>query len=290
MIRPAFFRFINILSKLKVHPVFWVILGLGIASGRFRDVVIVFSIVLIHELGHAIAADQLNWRIKKIELLPFGGVAEMDEHGNKPASEELFVILAGPLQHIWMYGAAYLLFHFQIWDEATYHMFRHHNSMILLFNLIPVWPLDGGKLLFSMISFFFPVRQARTIAIQVSLFLWMILVGVVTFVMPFHLNLWVVLAFILISHYLEWKQRNYHLIRFLLERCYREGLSDSKTAPVFVRGEEKLYDVMSRFYRGRHHRIFLKNSASPEFIDEDTVLRAYFIEKKTGSEIRELFS
>lgn len=52
-------------------------------TGYFREVLMVFLIVFIHELGHAGAAHYFKWRIHKVELLPFGGVAEVEDSGNK---------------------------------------------------------------------------------------------------------------------------------------------------------------------------------------------------------------
>lgn len=89
---------------------------------------------------------------KKITLLPFGGVAEMEEHGNRPLKEEAIVVLAGPVQHVWMVALAYFLFSFSLIPENLYQLIYSYNLMIFLFNLFPVWPLDGGKLIFMLLS------------------------------------------------------------------------------------------------------------------------------------------
>ena len=81
-------------------------MALAIMTAHFFELTMFLMIVLIHELGHAFAASFYSWRIKRISLLPFGGVAEMDEHGNRPLKEEAIVTLAGPLQHVWMIGVA----------------------------------------------------------------------------------------------------------------------------------------------------------------------------------------
>ena len=83
-------------------------MALAILTAHFIELSIFLFIVFIHELGHALAASFFSWRIKRISLLPFGGVAEMDEHGNRPLKEEAIVTLAGPLQHVWMMGLAFI--------------------------------------------------------------------------------------------------------------------------------------------------------------------------------------
>src|SRR5690625_4698610 len=91
----------RLLCKIKINPLFWLVVGIGVITGYFREIFMIFIIVFIHEMGHAVAASYFQWNIKKIELLPFGGVLEVDDE-NPPFREELIVILAGPLQHIWL--------------------------------------------------------------------------------------------------------------------------------------------------------------------------------------------
>ena len=82
---------------------------------------------------------------QKIQLLPFGGVAELEEHGNKSLKEELVVVIAGPIQHIWMMAIGYMLFEAGWLHAELYYFFMWNNIIILAFNLLPIWPLDGGK-------------------------------------------------------------------------------------------------------------------------------------------------
>lgn len=98
---------------------------------------------------------------KKIQLLPFGGVAELEEHGNKSLKEELVVVIAGPIQHVWMMLVGYILFEAGWLNADLYYFFMWNNIIILAFNLLPIWPLDGGKVLFNILSYRFPYLQAH---------------------------------------------------------------------------------------------------------------------------------
>ncbi|MGW9606378.1 site-2 protease family protein, partial [Heyndrickxia sporothermodurans] len=138
-------NFIGLLRKIHIHPLFWIIVGIAVITARFHELLILFSILFIHEMGHSIMAHFFSWRIKKISILPFGGVAEMDEHGNRPLKEELLVILAGPIQHVWLAIVMFVLFKMHIISISFFQTFMDYNLMILLFNLLPIWPLDGGK-------------------------------------------------------------------------------------------------------------------------------------------------
>ena len=104
-------------------------------TGFFYDLILLVAIVLIHELGHYVMATFFKWRVRRIVLLPFGGVAEVDEHGNRPFKEELLVVLFGPFQHGWMIALGFGLVYFDIWSSFFFEKFLAYNLMILILNL-----------------------------------------------------------------------------------------------------------------------------------------------------------
>ncbi len=284
-------RITEVFNKVSIHPLFWLVVGIGILTGRFLEVIILFTIVFIHEMGHAVTASYFRWRIKKIELLPFGGVAEVDEYGNRPLKEELLVIISGPIQHLWLFGMFYWLFTFGLIDESTYHLCLKHNMSIFLFNLLPIWPLDGGKLVFLGMSLKFPFSLAHRYTLLSSLSMTCLFVLLSIFLFPFHLNLWIVIAFVLFTHYVEWKQRKFAHIRFLLERYYGKNREITKLKPIVVNKSDQLIDIFAHFCRGCKHQIILKiNEREQKTFDENELLHAYFSEKKVNSTIGEILS
>lgn len=280
----------EIFSKLSIHPLFWIVVGMGVLTGRFLEIMMLFTIVFIHEMGHVVAAHFFRWRIKKIELLPFGGVAEMDEYGNRPLKEELIVILSGPFQHIWLIGAAYLLFLIGGIDQATYDLFYRYNMTILVFNLLPIWPLDGGKLLFLGISLKYPFSIAHRYALLTSMIIVSLFILLAIIIFPFHLNLWIVMIFIIFTHYVEWKQRKFAHIRFLLERYYGRSEEIKVLKTIIVNETDQLMDVFSKFCRGCKHQIIMKMDDKEQLtFDENELLHAYFSEKRTSGTVGEIF-
>lgn len=246
-------------------------------------------IILIHELGHAFAAAFFSWRIKKISLLPFGGVAEMDEHGNRPLLEEAIVIISGPIQHIWLVGLGFLLWQEGVFTDSLYQTFVHYNFMILFFNLLPIWPLDGGKLMFLCFSLknSFPKSHKFTLyfsVLGVSLFLLIVLIK-----MPTNLNAWIIISFLLFSIFYEWKQRRFLFMRFLLERYYGKTNDFRKLLPLEVEEEDHILDVLERFHRGCKHPIIVKTRGKESAIlDENELLHVYFKEKNVSAKIKDV--
>ncbi|GAE27683.1 stage IV sporulation pro-sigma-K processing enzyme [Halalkalibacter wakoensis JCM 9140] len=277
----------ELIAKFKVNPLFWFVLGIGVFTGYFREVLMIFSIVLIHELGHALAAHFFKWRITKIELLPFGGVAEVEDVGNRPFHEELIVILAGPLQHIWMMLLSYFLVQFPFWTSTDHHLFIWHNAMILLFNLIPVLPLDGGRLVQLWYTYRFPYVQALTISRWTSSFVLLAMVFISLIWFPYHLNLWVIITFLFLTNYLEYKQRHYRFMRFLMARRTMQATEKSVVA---VKDTLPLKEAMKRLKRGRYqlYKVFQVQTGTAHVIEEKELLELHFTNNKPHASLSQL--
>ncbi|WP_433743418.1 site-2 protease family protein [Falsibacillus pallidus] len=279
----------KVFLKLRIHPLFWVVAAVAVLTAHFTELLMLLGIILIHEMGHGVCAQFFSWRIKRIRILPFGGVAEMEEYGNRPLKEELAVILAGPLQHIWMTAAMYALYMYEWVPEDVFFMFMEFNIMILLFNLLPVWPLDGGKLLLMGLSLLHPYSKAFQQTLLFSVIVLMSLHLFSLFIFPMQLNLWIVLCYLYFSLWMEWKQRPFILMRFLLERHYGKKPNFMRLSPLNVDAEDSLSEVLSRFKRGvKHPIIVIEGGAEIGSLDENELLHAYFTEKMVTAKVKDI--
>lgn len=280
---------IALLRKIHIHPLLWVIIALAVATAHFIELMMVLLIIFVHEMGHGAAASFFSWRIKKIALLPFGGVAEMDEHGNRPLKEELIVVLAGPLQHVWMIALAYLLFIAGVFPEKWHLLFIEYNLMVLLFNLIPIWPLDGGKLAFILLSMNKSFQEAHLRTLYVSVVTLIIFSAILIVIAPLTLNVWVIIGFLAFSLYYEWKQRRFTFMRFLMERHYGKQLDLRELKPINATENEMVGHVLEKFQRGCKHPIIVKQQDGKERVmDENELLHAFFSEKLLSAKIGDL--
>ncbi|GKU81430.1 M50 family metallopeptidase [Niallia sp. NCCP-28] len=282
-------KFFRVFKYFHIHPLLWVVMAIGVMTAHFYDLCLLLFIITVHELGHAVAASFFSWRIKRISLLPFGGVAEMDEHGNRPLKEEVIVILAGPAQHIWMMILAYFLYENGYLSASIYEVFISYNMIIFLFNLLPIWPLDGGKLLFLYISMkkAFPIAHKMMLLTSVA--------GVILFTlfvilfMPINLNAWIIICFLLFSIYYEWKQSRYVFMRFLLERYYGKSKELRQLKPIEVDEGEMIFRVLEHFHRGCKHPIVITTEGKEkQVLDENEVLHAYFTDKLVSVKIGDI--
>lgn len=280
---------IGLLRKIQIHPLLWMVIALAVATAHFIELMMVLLIIFVHEMGHGAAASFFSWRIKKIALLPFGGVAEMDEHGNRPLKEELIVVLAGPLQHIWLIALAYILFLTGVIPEKWHALFVDYNLMVLLFNLMPIWPLDGGKLVFILFSMSFSFREAHVRTLYTSGGALIIFSIILLFMAPLTLNVWVIIGFLAFSLHYEWKQRRFIFMRFLMERHYGKQADFRQLKPINVAENEMVGQVLEKFQRGCKHPIIVKKLNGKETVmDENELLHAFFSEKLMSAKIADL--
>lgn len=154
---------------IKVHFTFLLLLGLvavagtgqaGGASGVLM-VCVVFVCVVLHELGHSVVAMHYGIRIRDIVLLPIGGVARMESMPEKPV-QEIAIAIAGPMVSAVLAGLFFALLVASVGVQSLFdaslfggtflfHLFLI-NLMLLLFNLIPAFPLDGGRVLRGLLA------------------------------------------------------------------------------------------------------------------------------------------
>jgi Zn-dependent protease len=140
-------------------------------------IVILFACVVLHEFGHIFAARRYGIKTPDITLLPIGGVASMERMPERPG-QEIVVALAGPAVNLVLAGLIYLLFSAQIdverLAEAQYRpsdlitQVFVANIVLFVFNLIPAFPMDGGRVLRALLGFTMSYHKATQTAAAVG--------------------------------------------------------------------------------------------------------------------------
>jgi stage IV sporulation protein FB len=277
---------VQFIRKIKVNPAFWIVIFGAVLTGHFREIIVWFSVVLIHEMGHFAGAHLFKWRISRIDLLPFGGAAVVEEHGTRPFHEEIWVAVLGPLQHVWMTGLALMLNSTGIISPEDFTWFLLLNFTLFTFNLLPIWPLDGGKIAFALFTKWMPFKFAQRQFLICSAFLLIVGGAWQLYLQPNHLNLWVICAFLLVAHILEWKRRHYVFIRFLLSKMQQNP--SKRTRTLIVPPTMPLSNVTSRLIKGISHSIIVKVH-NPVTLEEKELLEAYFYNHSPECAIGQVF-
>jgi stage IV sporulation protein FB len=270
----------------------------SIITGYFIELLTLFTIVFIHELGHVAVARSFGWRVKEVQLLPFGGVAVVEESGNIPARQEIWVALAGPIQNAWMAGFALVMMQFSGSDSLWWGYFLQANIMIGMFNMLPILPLDGGKVLLSLLSFRLCYYKTLHICAWFSLIFSCGIIIMALMHIGSHggiqLNLLMIGLFLVYSNWISFRHIPYQFRRFLISREGRmlEYLAKGATAvPIVVGGHKEISTIVHMFMREKYHLIYIlgKQGVIQKVLTEQLMIQSYFSETKSNRAISELF-
>jgi Zn-dependent protease/predicted transcriptional regulator len=163
--------FINVRQGLAPAEIIWSVVF----------VLALFFCVTLHEYGHALTARRYHIQTKDIILLPIGGLARLEKMPDDPG-EELAIAIAGPLVNvaiaIILYGIILLTGIQPNLEDATgivgiapenfLHMLLVINLVLAVFNMIPAFPMDGGRVLRALISYKQPRHVATRIAASIG--------------------------------------------------------------------------------------------------------------------------
>ena len=158
---------------VRVHATFLLFLGwIAYVAGLSGAALVagLFLCVLLHEFGHALTARRYGVGTRDITLYPIGGLAMLD--GRLRARQELWVALAGPAVNLAIVGVILLgttLAGRQPFDTGTYFgALAASNLLMAGFNMLPAFPMDGGRVLRALLARRMPDERATRIAAGVG--------------------------------------------------------------------------------------------------------------------------
>lgn len=248
--------------------------------------VIIFLVVFIHELAHTIVARGYKVYIKEIELFPFGGVAKLD-FLDVDSNEEIRIALAGPLANFFMAGlglAAQYYYNTDYWLP----FFIRLNIIMGLFNLIPVLPLDGGRIYRAWharsVGVFAATKKA---AYQGKLMAVLVLLVTASglYLKLWDLNAVTMACFLFYSAGEQDKTASFHFIRYLLKK--KEIISKEKIQqlkPYYVRENTPIGEVLPHLHPNTYNvfHVFNQSGEQIKTVSEEKLIEEYF---KKGDQV-----
>ncbi len=210
---------------LEVHPTFF-LLPLLLAATSFPDdgwrgvveswwaLFLVYTCVILHEFGHALVARRLGIPVPLILILPIGGLALLGRMPRSPRAE-ILITAAGPLVNFviaavcltllghWPPGLDYADPATLDWRNLLAFLF-YANLLLGLFNLLPAFPMDGGRLLRATLACHYDYLRATWLAMMIGRVVASL--GILYALYAHHYPLAILFAFILFLGNLEYTQ------------------------------------------------------------------------------------
>ena len=177
--------------KLKIHPLFFALGFYYALTGKLFLFFTVTVCALMHELGQSFVAEAHGYSLNKITLMPFGAIVSGEVDGLK-SKDQILIALAGPMVNL-----SVSLFFIALWwiypDCYPYTETAVYASLSLaLVNIIPAYPLDGGRVVYAVFSTYMGKKRA----------------GIICKILGVTLGLALIVAFFLI------KDKNFSLLLF----------------------------------------------------------------------------
>lgn len=265
---------------IKINPFFWLVIIGGILTGQFLEIITLFAVVIIHELGHVFAAKSSGCKIIEIQLLPFGGVAKIDITSDS-IWHELLIAVAGPLQNLIMILMAVAFRKVSLWSNDWTTFFIQANLWIGLFNLIPISPLDGNKILRSLFYLFFPYKRAIMVSAFVSIILtilflfWSLGITIGTRI---NLNGVLLAVFFIVNNYLDLKQAPYVFWRFLLRKANQQPMRNISAIQIVVPENLPVMSALQLLKKDRYHLFYVINGQGGiiKIVPEEKLLQTVY--------------
>lgn len=236
----------KLLNKITVHPITYVLLLLALNEGLIKYVLIISIIIMIHEIGHITFMLIFNRKINKISILPFGGIISLDSYISTNIYEDLIISIGGILFQI-ILGFIVLNLDLSYKEQILYY-----NNLIIIFNMIPVIPLDGEKILKNILELFLPLKKSLICMFYISL---------ITLVLIFALNISIiykniiVIIFLIISIFRNYNNTPYYMNSFYLERMNHSFLFNKN---ININKIEQMYKNKNNYMSNECEHTFIK--------------------------------
>ena len=182
--------------------------ALSLFSHALKTYLIIFAMLFVHEMAHVQTALYLGYRVAEIHVYPFGFSAVIHHLDHGKTWEILLILLAGLSMHLLFPTALELFYRLNLISSAYRDYLIHINFAILFFNLLPLYPMDGGRILLCLLRLFVSYRLARKIMIILSLMLCSLL---------FYIGVWnmkIMVVFIIFLLVMEIKKSPLDLVEF----------------------------------------------------------------------------
>ena len=164
-------------------------------SKQIEIYIIMIIFAFLHEIGHLIAGIILGLKPEKIEIIPVGltvsfkvdieGINKKKGNGNMFIIKEIIVAIAGPIVNLLIFIITLLN------EEKTYsnNLIMYSNLLIFIFNLIPIYPLDGGRILKGILHIIFGKRTSCKITYDISIISNIILTAICSIAILYYKNI-----------------------------------------------------------------------------------------------------
>lgn len=206
-------------NLFRINVLTYLFLLLSFFAGYFREIVVVYLILIVHEFGHFFLMKYFNIEVNSITVYPYGGMIKSNMLINTNSKKVLLISLGGVISQIILWFLIFLFYKFEIISNYYYEIFYFYNISLIIFNLIPIYPLDGFKILNSILEMFLSFKNSIVVSLIINF------ISLVIFFCYLYMNRisnYVIILFLLIGLIKYVKGIKYIYNKFYIERFLYE--------------------------------------------------------------------
>lgn len=238
-------------NKIELHPLTGLLFLIGFLTGYFKYIFFIFLIVLIHESGHVFFASIFKRKVASISLLPFGGLTKIEGKISEDIFEDLLIAIGGIFFQTILGFVLFFLHNKGYISSHTFEFLQTYNVIMIGFNLMPVCPLDGYKIVKLFGELIVPYKVAAAVAFAISVSSLMC-ASVLNFeLLRDNVFVFVFLLFMIVE---EVKMQKYATLKFYVERMNY----DFYYSKINVRSIQNMFKNRINYIDGRHEKEVLK--------------------------------
>jgi len=187
--------------------------------GFKKELLIGFLIIIIHEFIHLIVARILGFSGFSVEIFPIGAMLKLKDLEEATPKEDIIISLSGPIGNFVMAFICGIINYF-IYNDFIYKIIEY-NIIIGIFNLIPAFPLDGGRILRDIFATRLIYKKANEIALRISIiigYIFLLIFFASVYIGISNINLLLIAIFILTISYKEKRRIAYIIMGYIIKK------------------------------------------------------------------------
>ncbi len=258
-------------KKLPIHPSFLLLILWFAINKDFLGFAIFVGVVLTHEFGHYYVAKKLGYKLDGFFIAPYG-VSLNYQNQTFENNDELKIAIAGPLVNIML-----SLLCIGLWwtFPASYNytdIFVSESVMLALFNLLPAYPMDGGRVMLSILSKFMTREKAMKLLKLFNLVFAFMFLGLFIYSCTIDFNPTFALIFIfMIIGIFESKREGRYKIMALLRK---KNKNFSRPFIMYITSSTTLGNTLKHIQQNRYTIFYVDfNGQKTKVLDENLILR-----------------
>lgn len=264
------------MKKFGLHPLF-ILLGIGFCIAGFAVIFFIYLLtVILHELAHLFTAKKLGYKLDKIFLMPFGAGLTLNQNFIDE-KDEIIVALAGPILNFFL-----VILFISLWwiEPSTYNYTQEFvlaNFVTGTVNLLPCYPLDGGRILTSYLS---KKLNNRKKSLKICIFFNYFICFL--FILIFFANIFNNYSFLIMGIFIflgtfESKfAGNYMLVNFPFFENLNTSKSILNTNIIGVSGNTEIYKIAKHLKKNKYNLVYIvMPKGNIKFVSENLIKKIF---------------